>query len=298
MAWADLSDCRCYYELLGQGEPLILIPGLGATSRMWDDIAPDLAQFFTVIQFDNRGVGYSVAGRSPTTMADLASDVVELFDHLQIDRAHVMGVSLGGIIAQRVAVDHPSRVDRLVLVSCCDTFSPYLRRMSQLLAHTLRKFPKEVFVRTLHLLATAPEFLDAHTDLVEQRVAAACQMRVSPRAVGQQMRCLSTAEMEPEHYRILSPTLVVAGEYDPIIPGCYARRMADKIPQSEFYMAAGAGHNPVVDHPEQVLPTVIEFLRKGNPGGDLEGTEFGAEGLAFIGQSLPMGVVVQGGDGS
>ena len=87
MAWAELSDCRCYYELLGQGEPLILIPGLGATSRMWDEIAPDLAQFFTVIQFDNRGMGQSEARRVPRTMADLVSDIVELFDYLQIDCA-------------------------------------------------------------------------------------------------------------------------------------------------------------------------------------------------------------------
>jgi len=169
MAVADLSDCRCYYELVGDGEPLILIPGLANTCRMWDPVIPDLAQFFSLILIDNRGIGQSVARKAPRSLADLASDIVELFDHLQIDRAHVLGVSLGGVIAQRLAIDHPSRLDRLVLVSCADAFSPYLRQMSMLLAHTLRRFPKEMFVRTMELLATAPEFLDSHGDVVEQR---------------------------------------------------------------------------------------------------------------------------------
>jgi 3-oxoadipate enol-lactonase len=203
-------------------------------------------------------------------MPDLVSDIVELLDRLQLDRVHVLGVSLGGIIAQRLAIDHPSRVGRLVLVSCCDTFSPYLRQISQFLAHTLRRFPKKMFVRTLELLATSPEFLDAHGDVVEQRVLRKCNNRVSARAVGYQMRCLQTAEMAPDHYRIHSPTLVIAGEHDPIIPSCYSKRMADKIPGSKFSLIGGAGHNPIVDHAHEAVPLAIDFLRADeNPGGQL-----------------------------
>src|SRR5215217_6309557 len=125
MAWAELTDCRCYYELVGEGEPLLLIPGLGGTCRLWDPVLPELARHFTLILLDNRNVGRSVSkGKRPaTTLAHNASDLVELLDALQLDRTHVMGVSLGGVIAQRMAVDHASRVDRLVLVSCTDRFS-------------------------------------------------------------------------------------------------------------------------------------------------------------------------------
>ncbi|HET6249993.1 MAG TPA: alpha/beta fold hydrolase [Tepidisphaeraceae bacterium] len=262
MAWAELSDCRCYYEVLGTGEPLILIPGLAATTRMWDPVAGDLGQFFSVILFDNRGMGRSIALRKPTTLADLASDIVELLDHLQLDRVHVLGVSLGGVIAQRVAIDHPSRVDRLVLVSCADTFSPYLRQMSLLLAHTLRRFPREMFVRTMELLATAPEFLDANTDLVEERVKTKSGSHVSARAVGNQLRCLAASEVPAGYFKITAPTLVVAGEFDPIIPSCYSKQMADKIPASEYFLVRGAGHNPLVDHPQAVIPRVVEFLQE------------------------------------
>ena len=67
MAWADLTDCRAYYELIGEGEPLLLIPGLGATCRLWDPIVPELARHFTLIMLDNRGMGLSKAKRKPRT---------------------------------------------------------------------------------------------------------------------------------------------------------------------------------------------------------------------------------------
>src|SRR5687768_5260871 len=113
--FADLTDVRCYYELLGTGDPLLLIPGLGATCALWDGVTSDLSKSFSLILFDNRGIGRSVAKRAPQTLTDFAVDIVELMDHLQLKRAHVLGLSLGGIVAQQLAVDHPSRVDRLVL---------------------------------------------------------------------------------------------------------------------------------------------------------------------------------------
>src|SRR5215213_3009490 len=101
MAWADLSDVRCYYELLGDGPPLVLVPGLGGHCRMWDPIAPELARHFSLILIDNRGIGRSAPKRKPRSLADYSADIAELLDTLQVDRAHVLGLSLGGIIAQR-----------------------------------------------------------------------------------------------------------------------------------------------------------------------------------------------------
>src|SRR5688572_31764869 len=104
MAWADLTDVRCYYELMGQGEPLLLIPGLGVTSSVWDPVACELAEHFSLILMDNRGMGRSVPKREPATLNDYCSDIIELLDHLQVERAHVMGLSLGGVIAHRLAI--------------------------------------------------------------------------------------------------------------------------------------------------------------------------------------------------
>lgn len=260
MAYAELTDVRSYYELIGEGEPLLFIPGLGGTCRVWDPIVPELAAHFSLILVDNRGIGRSVARRKPRSLADYSSDLVELLDELQLDRAHVLGLSLGGIIAQRFAMDHPSRVDRLVLVSCAHRFSAYLLRMAALLGHSLRRFPRAVFVQTMELLATAPLYMDAHIDEIELAMKERCREGLHARAMGTQLRCLLKSEVDPADYRITVPTLVIAGEHDALIPNCYARLMAQRIPASRFLLIPGAGHNPMVEVPEKVLPLIEQFL--------------------------------------
>jgi 3-oxoadipate enol-lactonase len=262
MPWADLTDVRCYYEVLGQGDPLLLICGLGCTRRAWDIVIPELAQHFSLILMDNRGVGQSLAKRPPNSLADYSADAVELLDELQLDRTHVMGLSLGGIIAQRIAIDHPSRINRLVLVSCTDRFSPYLRQTAHLLGHALRRFKWEMFVRTIELLGNSPQFCDANEALVEQQVRAKCAAPADRAGVAQQLRCVACSEMEPHEYRILAPTLVIAGEDDRIIPSCYGRSMAAKIPGSEFVLLPGAGHNPFEECPHAIVPRIIAFLQQ------------------------------------
>ena len=263
MAWADLSDVRCYYEIVGEGEPLLLIPGLGATCRLWDPVLPDLASHFTVVLLDNRDIGRSASKRrkAAPTLTYLASDIAELMEELQLDRSHVMGVSLGGAIAQRFAQEHPSRVDKLVLVSCADKFSPYLWQIAGLLGQTLRRLPKEAFVRMMEVLGTAPEYLDANAALCEERAVAKSRMKIPARAIGNQLMALSRSELGEGNALITAPTLVVAGEYDAIIPSCYARQMAEKIPGSRYVLVSGAGHNPLADFPERAAPHVIEFLK-------------------------------------
>jgi pimeloyl-ACP methyl ester carboxylesterase len=269
MPFAGLTDVRCYYELLGAGDPVLLIPGLGATCTLWDGVAGDLAESFSLILLDNRGVGRSIPVSGPHTLADLAVDLVELMDHLQLDRAHVIGLSFGGIIAQQLAVDHPSRVDRLVLVSCTNRFGAYLTEVARLLAQALRYFPPALYRRTVELLTTAPEYLDAHADDIERRVATACGSDVPRAAVARQLRCLGSSDLtERREYRIAAPTLVVAGEHDTLIPACYARQMAREIPGSEFLLVPGCGHNPFYEKPELVVPRIRQFLTRPHAAGD------------------------------
>ncbi len=261
--FANLTDVRCYYELLGTGDPVLLVPGLGTTCALWDPVAAGLSDSLNVILLDNRGVGRSVTKRAPHALSDFAVDLVELLDHLQLERAHVVGISLGGMIAQQLAIDHPSRVDRLVLVSCTNRFGPYLREIAQLLAHVLRHFKPELFRRTVDLLGTAPEYLDAHHDDPGMLIARHRYDRVPRMALARQLRCLARHDVdEPPDFRITAPTLVVAGEQDMLIPACYARRMAQEIPGSEFVSIPGCGHNPFTEQPEVMVPCVTEFLTR------------------------------------
>jgi 3-oxoadipate enol-lactonase len=230
---------------------------------MWDSVAPVLADNFSVITFDNRGLGESIARQPARNLRHLAADMVELLDYLQLDRVHVLGLSLGGIIAQRFAMDHGPRIDRLVLMSCSDQFTPYLRQITLMLAHALRRFPKEEFVRTIELLGTAPPFLDAHASEIEKQIRAKCECAPSRGAVAAQLRCLAASDPDPCVPITDIPTLVVAGEHDALVPNYYARQMASRIPGSEFHVIAGAGHNPFYECPGRVLPLIVRFLGSG-----------------------------------
>jgi 3-oxoadipate enol-lactonase len=216
-----------------------------------------------VVLLDNRGMGRSKARRKPRTLADYSCDLVELLDELQIDRAHVFGLSLGGIIAQRLAIDHPSRIHRLVLMSCTDRFTAYLTRMAALLGHSLRHFSRSYFLHTMELLGTAPLYLDEHVEEIDAMTREKCRTRVPAMAIGTQLRALLRSEVDESDYRISAPTLVISGEHDVIIPSCYGRRMARKIPHSHFVLLAGAGHNPLAESPDEILPMIVQFLRDG-----------------------------------
>ena len=260
MPYADLTDVRLYYELLGNGPPLLLIPGLGATCRMWDAVAPELAEKYSLIMPDNRDVGKSIGKRKPHRLSDFVSDLIELLEVLQIDRAHIAGISLGGVIAQVLAIEHPDRVHKLVLISTAHRFGPYLRDISTMLGRSVYRMPHAQFLRTMELLGTAPAYYDEHIKQIEQRIETRRHENVPRGAVVTQLRCLAVSEVGDADYHITAPTLVISGEYDALIPHCYAERMAAAIPGSIFYVVAGAGHNPLVESPELTVPRLLTFL--------------------------------------
>jgi pimeloyl-ACP methyl ester carboxylesterase len=294
MAWADLSDVRCCYEVIGRGDPLLLVPGLGVTRSVWDPIVPELAAHLSLILVDNRGAGWSESRRPAESLRDYAADLIELLDYLQLDRVHVLGVSLGGVIARRLAADHPSRVDRLVLISCTDRFSPYLRQVMGLLGGLARRRSVEAFARALETLGTSPEFYDAHAEEGERRVREKCR-DTGPDVIGRQLACLAREAEGGGADPVSAPTLVIAGEYDPLIPACYARAMADRIPGSRFLLIPGAGHNPLQECAERVGRELIHFLTRthdnspadsgGRPG--LQITQSREEGVARFRWAAP-----------
>jgi pimeloyl-ACP methyl ester carboxylesterase len=263
MPFADLTDVRCHYQILGHGDPLLMIAGLGSSFEKWGNIAEDLANSFTLILVDNRDMGRSVAKRAPHSLSDFTADFVELLDHLQLDRAHVLGLSLGGIIAQRLAIDHPGRVDRLVLVSCTHRFGPYLRMMANIVEQSLRKFPYDTFRRTMELLGTSPDYFDAHSVEIEKEIAASSATVEQRSAIGRQLYCLGCQDVAPpSEYIIQCPTLVISGEHDLLIPPVCALRMAKEIHGSEFFTIPDCGHNPLLEKPAVVLPRIVDFLSR------------------------------------
>ena len=260
MPLADLTDVRCFYQVTGRGEPVVLIPGLGSTGVVWDTIESDLAQTYCVIRIDNRGIGQSVSKRHPITIRDYSADILELLDYLQIDCVHIVGLSFGGVVAQCFAVQHSSRVSKLVLISSTHEFGPYLREMAKLIGLAMRWLPNPVFVRMMEILSSGPLFFDAHSKDItppDYRVG------VSGRAVARQLRALGAIKFKPGEFQINASTLAISGAYDSLIPHCYARQMEKVIDDCQFILLPEAGHNPIRECPDVVLAMILEFLRSG-----------------------------------
>lgn len=260
MPRARLTDQIASYEVGGQGFPTLLIAGLGSTLRVWDPIRGEMSKHFHLIAADHRGMGGSTAIRRPRHLSHLSGDYIELLDYLHVDKAHVVGLSLGGIIAQRLAMEHADRVERLVLISCAHRFGPYLREVMRLIGQTLRHFPIKQFDRAMRVLGSSPSSLDGNTLPLDQPTGDALG-RKARKAIIEQLRCLHASQPgEDEPYRITVPTLVVAGEFDGLIPHCYSRAMAEAIPGAAFELLNGVGHNPVSECPGRLCEVMKLFL--------------------------------------
>ena len=161
------------WDRRGNGAPLLLIHGLGYARWGWEPVLPELAEQFDVILFDNRGIGESDAPPGPYTVAEMAADAVQVLDEAGVARAHVVGTSLGGMIAQELALAYPERVDRLVL-ACTTPGGQKAHPMPQvtvaLMAEAATLEPA-VALRRFVENALAPATVEAHPEIVEQIMA-------------------------------------------------------------------------------------------------------------------------------
>jgi pimeloyl-ACP methyl ester carboxylesterase len=238
-----------------------------------------LEQVWSLILPDNRGAGLSQAKRPARHLRDYAADQLELLDYLQVDRTHVVGISMGGMIAQWLALDHPQRVDRLVLISTTNQLSPYLEEMARMLGNAAYRMNRKAYERWMGLFVHSPEYVDAHPGFLDLQAELKSVEPISARQIIAQLRCVVCSVPQPRDYCIQSPTLVVAGEYDQLIPNCYGRRMADAIPDSRFLIIPGAGHNLLAESPARLAGVLESFLTDELPEAEVHRSTMGRGGF-------------------
>jgi pimeloyl-ACP methyl ester carboxylesterase len=245
------------WEAHGEGRTLLLIQGLGYARWSWDPIVPALAGRYRVISFDNRGIGESDKPPGPYTARELAIDALQVLDEAGIGRAHVLGASLGGMIAQELAVAQPGRVDKLVL--CCT--HPGVSHGLPMPEVTLRLFaeagslpPEEALRRfVVNALGDSPpdELVD---ELYRRRLAN------PPDPDGWQAQAAAGTTFAGVEDQIAVPTLLVTGTADNVVDPRNSDVLAERIPGARVERLEGLGHLFFWEAPERFVRIVEEFL--------------------------------------
>jgi len=156
MSTFNRNGFSTYYEEIGSGEPIVFICGLSADLQVWRFQAPELSKTYRVVTFDNRGAGRSDAPDEPYTITQMAGDLDELLDHLNIGSAHIIGWSMGGLIAQSLARSNPRRVKQMLLLSTCTAPDGYLSAAISNWVNMRRAMPFDQVVRHVARMVYSP----------------------------------------------------------------------------------------------------------------------------------------------
>jgi 3-oxoadipate enol-lactonase len=258
MPFAQNQGTKIYWDQQGEGAPLLLIMGLGWTSQMWHRSRPVLAAQFRTIAFDNRGVGQSDVPPGPYPIALMASDAAAVLDAAGVERAHIWGMSMGGMIAQEFALQYPQRVRSLIL-GCTAPSGPNAvqaeREVIQLL-FAPRTTPEEV------AKAINPYIYDADTPEGRKDEDLAVRRPWFPTAEGYlaQLQGIMAWEAYSRLPQIAAPTLVIHGESDRLVPPENGRRITARIPNAELVLIPHASHIFPTDQTEAAHRAMLNFL--------------------------------------
>jgi len=265
MSTAKVGDINIYYEIHGEGEPLVLIYGYVGHSELWFRQIPVLSKKYRVIAFDNRGVGRSDKPDIPYTMEMMAGDIAGLLDIIGVDAAHIFGISMGGMIAQHFVLSHPQRVISLILgCTYCGgvhSIQPGPESMAALFDfERMKKMTPEEVVRQAMPFCYSQKFIEENPDIVDKRVAKQLEYPTPAHGATRQAGAIighDTYELLP---KIKLPTLVIAGDDDRLIPIENSRILASRIPEAELVILKGVGHEFFIEDAEEVNKTILDFL--------------------------------------
>jgi len=251
-----------HYETHGAGEPLLLIRGLGSTCDGFKAQVEGLSPHFRVISFDNRCVGRSDQPQEPFTIADMADDTAALLDALDVESAHVFGVSLGGMVAQELVLRHPQRVRRLVLA--CTHAGPRtaLRAPDWAVAifNESVKKPRAEALRSSVPILFARKTIEEHPELIEETLAVMERNNQPKSSYLLQLGAVMQHDTLDRLNEITHPTLVMTGTEDTLENPGNSRLIAEGIPGARLIEFAETGHVFFTEKADEVNRALIEFF--------------------------------------
>ena len=263
MPYSTNAGVALYYEIKGSGPPLCLINGYRLSGFAWPRaFIARLAARCTVIALDNRGTGRSDKPTDGYEFANLANDVVALLDDCGIARTHLLGYSMGGAIAQEVAVRHPDRIDHLILLAtfCGGIWAePAAFSVFRRLMVTEHQTPEDA-ARQAWPVTYAPDYLAANAGAAEQQLRRELEYPTPMFVAQRQMEGLRQFDRYHDLPRIGANTLVAAGTLDLLVKPRNAVILASRIPNARLELLADLGHRAIWEAPEEMAELIGDFL--------------------------------------
>ena len=261
MAILTLSDGeKLYYEIHGRGPPLVLVSGLNGVGAFWKPHLDILSRGYTVVLHDHRGTGRSSPSRIDYSVEQMAGDLVELLDHLEIGKANFVGHSTGGAICQVLGIDHPERVASLVLSATWTVADGYFRRLFELRADVLRAMGPEGYLRASLMFMRPPAWIRDHDATQNDEIAKMIAGFPAPEVMLSRIAALLKFDRRAELARIAAPTLILGARDDMVTPVYYSEELSRLIPGAETAILEAGGHFFPISAAEEFRGALLDFL--------------------------------------
>ncbi len=266
MTFANIQGTRTHFVRKGQGQTVILIPGLGGRLSFWNDVMADLSKRSDVLSFDHPGCGQSTRCERPVSAESLAGLAMALMDHLGIRSASVVGHSFGGAIGQALALDFPDRVDRLVLSSAWARTDPWFQRTFEQRKVILRSLGLRAYARMQSLSVLPRQRFNTCREEVDAFERRAGEESGSPESIIERIDALLIFDRTRELSDLSLPVLITGVADDRVVPIDMSRALADLIPGSTMIEQPGGGHFWPQFDPGAFVSTTRPFLEGLAPG--------------------------------
>lgn len=262
MPRADLGDLQLYYEVHGEGPPVLLVSGLGGAAAYWLPNIPAFAAKHRVIVHDHRGAGQSTHSKIKYSVDQMTDDLVRLMDHLKIDRTHLVGHSTGGAIGQTLAATRPERLASLVLCSTWTRADPFFRRLFEARRALLTAAGAAAYVRSTAVFLYPGWWVNGNAAALEEREKVTLANYPPTEVVASRIDAIVAFDRTADLPRIKAPTLVICARDDTLTPPYFSEELARRIPGAELQLLEKGGHCASETAPEAFNAAVLRFLQQ------------------------------------
>lgn len=261
MPVVSANGIQQYYEITGDGPPLVLVAGMGGTANYWEEQVGFFSQHYTVITYDQRGTGRSdhslVSG-----IEQLRDDLLALLDAIGFDRVDLLGHSTGGNIAQIVAIENPDRLARLVIYASTTHGDHYRSKVWRIRRSILEQQGPALYGDMSSLMLYPPRWIVENADKLERQQAAQMKMLAPVDVMTSRIEAVQKFDRRDQLSRISTKTLVICSKDDTQTPSYFSEALAAKIPTAELILVDYGGHACSRTVPQEFNELVLGFLQK------------------------------------